>query len=245
MVKEIRPLGEETSYQYDVAGNRVAVIDANGQKIACEYDALNRLTKEKYFAVGDYVNPVREVKFIYDELGNLISYDDGTTSVAYTYDDLQRKTSKSVNYGPFTLSYSYTYYANGLKKSFTGPNGIPINYRYDDNNRLSGIDIQGQGQVTYNTYEWNSPTKITLPGGVTANYTYDPLMQVKSIEAKDQGQNRIMSYAYEHSASGNITAKTTEHGNYAYQYDKLYQLIQATNPVQPVRHIPTTLSATG
>ncbi|MCP4754200.1 MAG: hypothetical protein GY866_25215, partial [Proteobacteria bacterium] len=31
--------------------------------------------------------------------------------------------------------------------------------------------------------------------------------------------------------SGNITAKDTEHGNYAYQYDELHRLIEAKNPL--------------
>ena len=88
-----------------------------------------------------------------------------------------------VNYGAFTKSYSYTYFANGLKKTFTGPGGNTIKYTYDSNNRISGIAIPGQGQITYNTYQWNSPTKITLPGGATTEYRYDPLMQLASITA--------------------------------------------------------------
>lgn len=230
LVKEIRPMGEQTRYEYDADGNRTALIDAKDQKIAYEYDAANRLIRTRYFAAGDQANPIKTVTFTYDQLGNLISYHDGTTSATYTYDDLKRKIGESVNYGPFTLSYAYTYLANGLKKSFTGPDGLPLNYGYDENNRLSSIGIQGHGQVTYNTYLWNSPTKITLPGGTTAEYTYDPLMQLKSIDLKDPSRNPVIAYAYEYSGAGNITAKNTEHGHYGYQYDKLYRLTEALNP---------------
>ncbi|HIE02777.1 MAG: hypothetical protein VSS75_018585 [Candidatus Parabeggiatoa sp.] len=38
--------------------------------------------------------------------------------------------SKTVDYGPFSLSYAYEYYANGLKKSFTDPSGVKIIYSY-------------------------------------------------------------------------------------------------------------------
>lgn len=55
-------------------------------------------------------------------------------------------------------------------------------------------------------------------------------MQLKSITVRDPGQNALMAYNYEHSPAGNITAKNTEHGNYAYQYDELYRLTEAVNP---------------
>ena len=230
-IKVIRPMLEETTYGYDATGNRTSVLDSRGQKIAYTYNALNRLTQVNYYAAGDHINPVKTVDFTYDKLGSIKSYDDGTTSATYTYDDLQRKINESVNYGLFTKTYAYTYYDNGLKKTFTGPDSVSIDYTYDENNRISGIAIPGQGQITYNTYQWNSPTRITLPGGSTTDYTYDPLMQVKSIVAKDPGQNPLMTRDYTYSAVGNITAKDTEHGNYVYQYDNLRRLTEAVNPL--------------
>jgi len=93
--------------------------------------------------------------------------------------------------------------------------------------------MPGQGQITYNTYQWNSPAKVTLPGGSSTEYTYDPLMQVQSIISKDPAQNTLMTRSYDYSPAGNITTKDTEHGAYTYQYDELYRLTQATNPTLP------------
>ena len=106
-------------------------------------------------------------------------------------------------------------------------------YSQDENNRLAGISIPGQGLVTYNydREHWNSPAGKMLPGGSNQNYSYDPLMRVKSIMIKDPGQNTLMTRDYTHSAAGNITAKNTEHGNYQYDYDKLQRLIEAENPL--------------
>jgi RHS repeat-associated protein len=87
-----------------------------------------------------------------------------------------------------------------------------------------------KGRFYFMTYTWNMPASITLPGGTKREYSYNPLMQIKSFTAKDPGQNQLMTYNYQHSPAGNITAKNTEHGNYAYQYDELYRLKQATNP---------------
>ncbi|MEK8015524.1 MAG: RHS repeat-associated core domain-containing protein, partial [Candidatus Parabeggiatoa sp.] len=100
-----------------------------------------------------------------------------------------------------------------------------------ENNRLSAIDIPNAGRVTYNTYHWNRPAKITLPGGSQIDLAYDPLMRLLSKAVKDPAQQFLMDYEYEHSPANNITKKTTEQGEYAYQYDELSRLTQATNPV--------------
>jgi large repetitive protein len=232
LTKLIRPMLEATSYEYDSVGNRTEVLDAKGQRIEYSYNAVNRLTRVRYYAAGNHANPIKTVDFAYNNLGSLLTYDDGTTSATYTYDDLQRKISENVDYGPFTKTIAYSYYANSLKKSFTDPGGTDYEYAYDDNNRIAGLSIPGQGQITYNGYQWNSPVKVTLPGGSSTEYAYDPLMRVKAILAKDPGQNPIVKRQYQYSAAGNITSKSTEHGDYGYQYDALTRLTQAANPAR-------------
>jgi len=231
LLKLIRPMEEVTQYAYDAAGNQTTLRDAKGQKIRYQYDALNRLTQVDYYAATDHSTPVKTVDFSYDALGNLVSYEDGSTSATYRYDALQRKLSETVNYGSFTLSTAYEYEANGLKKAFTGPDGIKIAYEYDDNNRLSAIDIPNAGRVTYNTYKWNSPAKITLPGGSQIKLAYDPLMRLESQVTQDAAKNPITDVKYEHSPTDNITKKTTKDGEYSYQYDDAYRLTNASHPV--------------
>ncbi len=235
LIKIVRPMLEETAYEYDGNGNRTAVIDSRGQRIEYEYNAIDRLEKVLYFEAGNWDTPVKSVDFDYDNLGNLKSYDDGTTSAAYEYDDLQQKTSETVNYGGFSLSYAYTYTDNGLKKTFTGPDGTVIEYAYDDNNRLVGIAVPGQGQVNYqyDAAHWNRPAGKTIPGGGSTEYDYDPLMQLATMTSRDPGRNTLMSREYEYSPAGNITDKRTEHGDYSYNYDELHRLVGALNPTLP------------
>jgi RHS repeat-associated protein len=225
-----RPMGELSLFTYDAVGNKSSAIDANNQKIEYQYDALNQLIQVRYYSSEDHVTPVKTVDYTYDTMGNLLSYDDQITSGSYIYDDLQRKIKESVNYGDFNLSFQYTYYSNGLKESFTGPDGITYTYTYDTNNRLQDMTIPDEGKITYNTYQWNSPSKITLPGGTTTSYSYDPLMRLNSIHTKDPGQNTLMSQEYVYSPAGNITSKNTNHGVYTYQYDDLYRLTGASHP---------------
>ncbi len=91
LVKETRPIGEETSYAYDEAGNLVSKIDAKSQKTEYVYDAAGRLATIQYFNATDHTTPVKTVTLTYDKVGNITGYDDGTTSAVYVYDDLHPK----------------------------------------------------------------------------------------------------------------------------------------------------------
>lgn len=184
---------------------------------------------EKFIRPQPRGNHSRDVSYRYNELRRLTAYDDGTTAASYAYDNLQRKTQETVNYGPFNLSYAYSYYGNGQKKSFTAPDGVSYAYTYDPNNQLSAIQLP-TGAITVNAYTWTAPERITLPGGTTRSHQYDPRMRLTTISAKDAFQNSLLSYQYSYDKAGNITNKATEHGTYSYGYDNLYRLKTAANP---------------
>ena len=231
LVAETRPFGAATVYTYDAAGNLVQKIDAKDQKTAYTYDNAGRLVEIGYYAASTDSDPAKTVTFAYDAVGNLTGYDDGTTSAIYTYNDLYRKTAESVNYGAFTLESGYTYYANGLKKTYTGPDAVTYEYLFDANNQLAAVQIPGAGSVTVSEYTWNRPAVMLLPGGSTKSFCYDPLMRIKQITAKDPAANEVLDYAYTYDAADNITSKATGDGDYAYTYDNLYRLTAADNPI--------------
>jgi RHS repeat-associated protein len=230
--KEIRPGGQQTSYEYDRAGNLTKKIDAKDQKTEYKYDDAGRLVEIRYFESSDYINPVKSVTFTYDRVGNLTGYNDGITSAIYMYDDLYRKLSETLNYGSFELGYSYTYNRNGLKQTFTNPDGLTYEYTYDDDNQLVGVQIPEVGYITHSAYKWNRPEEVLFPGGSRRQYDYDPLMRVKSITAEDPGRNILMQYQYDYDKVSNIIEKSTGHGDYVYQYDALYRLRNADTPGQ-------------
>lgn len=215
LVKETRPMTEATTYAYDAAGNLLSKIDAKGQKIEHTHDDAGRLTRTRYYAAGDHATPVKTLSFTYNPAGNLSGYNDGATSATYGYDTSGRKLSETVDHGSFSKSLSYTYYNNGLKNTFTAPDSTVYTYTYDANNGLTGIQIPGHGYITYTGYTWNRPSAMTLPGGSTKAFTYDALMRITAITVKDPAQT-LMGYSYTYDGMDNITAKGTEHGNYAY-----------------------------
>jgi RHS repeat-associated protein len=230
LTKETRPMGEETTYQYDENGNLIEKTDAKNQKIVYTYDDAGRLETIEYYSSTDHTTPTKTVTFTYDKLGNILTYSDGTTNAAYTYDDAYRKTTETTDYGAFIKTNTYTYNDNGTKKTFTGPDGITYTYTYDDNNKISSVTIPDQGSITWPNYTWIRPQSITLPGGSQKAYAYDSLMRVKDITTKDPGQNNILHYQYDYDRMDNITDKETEHGTYTYQYDNLYRLTNTDSP---------------
>ncbi|MFH0731131.1 MAG: hypothetical protein V2B19_32905 [Pseudomonadota bacterium] len=230
MISETRPMGQQTTYAFDALSNLTDKIDAKNQRTEHVYDDAGRRVENRYYPNAGDTTPVKKVVFTYDDVGNLSSYDDGITSATYTYDRNNRKLTESVNYGSFTLGYSYTYYANGQKKSFTGPDNITYRYQYGSNNQVTGLEIPSLGTITYSDFTWNQPGRVTYPGGTVRALSYDPLMRTSRIRATGPADQTIMDYRYTFDAAGNIITKETEHGTYRYGYDDLDRLTSADNP---------------
>ncbi|MEW6486934.1 MAG: Ig-like domain-containing protein, partial [Thermodesulfobacteriota bacterium] len=133
LVRREQPLGQETRYAYDAEGQLIERTDARGQRMVAEYDLAGRLAAIRHYALGEDVVPVQEASFTYDRAGNLTTYSDGTTSGEYTYDDSYRKISEVIHHGAFEARSEYTYYRNGLRKTYTAPGGRTYQYTYDEN----------------------------------------------------------------------------------------------------------------
>ena len=232
LVKETRPMGQTLTYGYDAAGHLTEKTDPLNQKTEYEYDETGRMVETRFYAAGNHTTPIKTVTYGYDKVGNLTSYNDGVTSALYDFDGANRKISETVNYGTFQLTNRFTYYKNGLRASYTGPDGVTYGYAYDDNNQLTALEIPGTGTITWNEYLWTRPLTMALPGGTAKRFAYDPMMRTSSIDILDPGKNTILNYAYTHDRMDNIVTKETEHGDYSYDYDNLYRLTDVDNPVQ-------------
>jgi RHS repeat-associated protein len=230
ILSETRPMSQVYTYTYNTAGHLAIRIDAKDQKAEYLYDDAGRNTTIKHYATSAATTPAKTVALNYDAANLLDGYDDGTSSATYTYDELNRKTLETVNYGGFSKAYGYGYYKNGHKKTYTAPDGVTHTFSYNAANHLSAIQIPGAGAITFNRFEWKKPKSVTFPGGTTVNVNYDGLMRIKNISIKDPAQNPVMNYGYTMDDVGNITNQQTEHGAYQYGYDKLGRLEMVDNP---------------
>src|SRR5690606_14387244 len=84
-------------------------------------------------------------------------------SETYTYTALNQVETVTVNLGGFSKTYAYTYYPNGLKHTYTNPEGITYTYYYNKNNQLTAVHIPGQGQLTWSDFQWLMPQTLLLP----------------------------------------------------------------------------------
>jgi RHS repeat-associated protein len=191
LIKETRPDGTIYEYTYDATGNRLTKKVIQGGNVT---------TTTYTYDDADQLVSVNGTSYSYDANGNLIS--DGQRT--YTYDAQNRLTSVKDS-GGNTIA-SFTYYANGLRKTMTTTSGT-ITFHYDENNN-----------VTYETDQ---------NGNVVASYTYDD-------ENRPVSMTRGGTlYFYQYNAHGDVVALTDTSGTVVatYTYDAFGNLLSSTGTV--------------
>jgi RHS repeat-associated protein len=143
------------SFEYDLAGNQTAIIDAKGDRTEFEYDALNRL-KRKIEADPDGISgplssPV--TIYTYDAAGNLVLVKDArSNTTTYAYDNLNRRV-KTIDALLGETNYRYDNAGNLIAQ--TDALGHTTQSRYDSRNRLKET-IDAEGAIAKYGYDANN-----------------------------------------------------------------------------------------
>ncbi len=231
---------------YDENGNVIAFINPEQEQTKNYYDLANRLVKSEVYANKGDAKPIKVINYQISDKDLLTSWsqqlgsdlpegvqptpDIIPLSETYTYTNLDQLESVTVNYGAFSKTYSYSYYPNGLKKTYTNPEGAIYTYYYNKNNQLIAVHIPGQGQISYTAFSWMQPQTLLLPGGLNVTYSYDDFQKIKSQLLKGVDGQVLASEAYDYDLEHNLVKRTTDLGAYNYGYDALYQLTSAQAP---------------
>lgn len=222
------PMGQETAFTFDNGGNLKELINGEGHKTVYAYNSLNQPIQVDYFNQSDFTAPVKTVTFDYDPNGSMTGYDDAVTSAIYNYDELDRKTSTSVDFGSFTKTYASAY-PDHWTWTFTGPDAETTTFEYDGSGRLISAVHPTAGQTQYSNYLWDLPqTKITPAS--TINYGYDLNGRIASINVQDNMYTTILDRQYTYAPKGDLQNLDTEHGSYAYTHDELSRLTDINAP---------------
>ncbi|MDO3383999.1 RHS repeat-associated core domain-containing protein [Gilvimarinus algae] len=242
--QEIKPTGSRR-YEYDVNGNQTAHITPMGEVTRMQYDAANRLVASELFASTEQAQPVKRVTYNVAGRDRYTGYQQslGTDAAnrtadiialsgSYTYNGLGQVTSVTVNFGAFSKSYQYTYYPNGLKKTYTNPEGVTYTYYYNKNNQFAALHIPGAGQISHTNFQWMQPQTIVFPGGGQVQLSYEDFQRVKERVLKNPEQENMAQAVYDYDLVGDIETIDTEHGLYSFGYDSLYRLTEADYPVE-------------
>lgn len=195
------------SYAYDNNDNQISMTDKTGTT-TYTYDQLNRMRTKVVPGISGTttykINQVCNVNGSY-YMGDLIT--DAKGNVTKKIYDNAGRLWQVINGGNTT---SYSYLANGNKKSVTYPNGTSEEYTYYDDNRLNtltnknGILITEAYKYTYDE-NGNQLTKLDIKG--TTTYVYDKLNRLSQVT--DFG-NKITNYTYD--AAGNRLTETVKVG---------------------------------
>jgi RHS repeat-associated protein len=197
--KYVDPLTKAESVLYDGNHNLTQRTDRKGQITTYTYDNLNRLKQIRYqdgSTVTYTLDAANRIRKIVDSLNGTIDY---------TYDDFDRVTSSATAKG----TVSYTYYANGLRKTMTVSGQPALRYTYDDGNRLTRIDQDAAPSnnnvaqsVRFVYDKANRRTQTTLPNGMTVNYGFDDAGRLTSIIYKNPQGTQIGDLNYRYDAAG-------------------------------------------
>ena len=141
------------------------------------YDTLGRLTKTVTTDHGKD-DKTKTVTYTYDNVGNRLKEDNGTTTTSYTYNGLdQLKTSTKEKGTAVDEVRQYSYDANGnqtdVKNTKTGQTE---SYTYDAENRLSKVSVTDKDGKTaviqQNRYNGDGQRIQKVEGSKTTNYYY-------------------------------------------------------------------------
>ena len=178
---------ESYQYSYDKNSNIIEKIAVNNypkedsdkvnETKSYTYDTLGRLTKT---VTTDHNkdDKTKTVTYTYDNVGNRLKEDDGTTTTSYTYNGLdQLKTSTKEKRTAVDEVRQYSYDANGnqtdVKNTKTGQTE---SYTYDAENRLSKVAVTDKDGKTaviqQNRYNGEGQMIQKVEGSKTTNYYY-------------------------------------------------------------------------
>ena len=185
------------------------------------YDTLGRLIKT---VTTDHKkdDKTKAVTYTYDNVGNRLKEDDGTTTTSYTYNGLdQLKTSTKEKGTAVEEVRQYDYDANGnqtdVKNTKTGENQT---YVYDAENRLSQVSVTKDGNtavIQQNIYNGEGQRIQKVDGDEMTNYYYQDGVVAYTTDANGEqnSQNLI-------GTDGNVlaTERFQQNATQYYLYNK-------------------------
>jgi RHS repeat-associated protein len=212
------------TYGYDAVGNLTGRRDFNGRLTTYTYDARNRLlSRRPDTALGEPT-----VSFTYTKTGARETMTDATGTTVYGYDDRDRLLTKQTPHG--TLVYTYDPAGNVASLRSSSPDGVALDYAYDDLNRLESVVEHGPTAGT-TSYTFDAAGRLaseTAPNGVRTAMDYSDADWVTGLTISKGGAT-LAAYSYEVGPTG-LRVAATEHGGrqVAYSHDDAERLVGET-----------------
>jgi RHS repeat-associated protein len=236
----VDPNGNQTSWTYDAQGRVVQETRADGSSGSYIYETTSSRLKQRtdrkgvtttlaYYldnklASKSFSDTTPAVSYTYDAVtGQMLTVANGTDTLTWTYDNLDRPATEASTRNASTVGYSYDDAGNRVALIFNG--SAYLTYGYDQPSRLTAITYGAQSfGFSYDTT--SRRTAMTYPNGVVTSYGYDTESRLTSLGASLNG-TPITSFGYVLDAAGNRTSKTTLDWTDTYGYDAANRLVSA------------------
>ncbi|MEO8847631.1 MAG: RHS repeat-associated core domain-containing protein, partial [Casimicrobiaceae bacterium] len=138
-------LSRET-YTLDLDGNRTRIDYADSTHVEYQYDALDRIVRERHFASGGTLQS--DLVYAYDAVGNRIASGPATAPVAFSYNANDQLVSGG------GVSYAYDAAGRRTQESWTvGAAAFQRRYQWDGEDRLIAFDDSSVG--TSDSYQYD------------------------------------------------------------------------------------------
>jgi RHS repeat-associated protein len=212
---------DEATVTYSDNGQTTAATDAEGNKTTYEYDGFDRLLKTRYPSTtkGAGTSSTTDYELLaYDANGNVTSLTlRDATSIAYTYDNLNRLTFKNLPGTDPDVAYTYDLFGRPLTLATSAQS---VTLAWDALGRLSS-DAQPFGTMNYQYDAVGHRTRVTYPGSSYVTYDYDIVGDMTTV--KESGTTTLATYAYDN--LGRRTSLTLGNGVVStYTYDTVSRL---------------------
>jgi RHS repeat-associated protein len=215
-------VGLTTRFEYDPAGQLIAVRSPENGDVLCFYTEAGLLEKIQD-SQGNSIN------YHYDSEGNRIReeiQDPGAQLTKYVdlvYDSKNR-VSRIVQ--PDATSTSYLYDATGNVVSQMNGGGISTAYAYDGLNRLQAITDPGDVYTLYSHDSSGNVSSVLDGENHITSYAHDDFGHRLDISSPDAG---AANYSYD--LTGNMITRSNANGITAtYSYDALNRLVSVRYP---------------
>lgn len=216
---------QTTRFEYDLAGNTTAIINALAQKSEFVFDELGRLVEEKDPLAHSPVD--LSTSYTHDELGNVLTRTDrnGETT-RFTYDILNRLVKAEYLADGTEENFIYDHFGDLVE---VNNQNVSYVYTYDDAHRLKTKTDSRLGKTLEWTYDdvGNVRTKTDYEGNVTT-YTYDSSNRLVAAQNPN-----FLQASYFYDGAGRLINRTLSNGSIAnYQYDQDGRLSKLSNKNQ-------------
>jgi RHS repeat-associated protein len=221
----------ERTLTYSNDGLVTSLKDAENNLTTYEYDGFNRLSKIRYPSPTKGAGTSSTTDY-----EQLLSYDANSnpgsrrlrngTSIAFTYNNLNRVTAKNLPGTEPDVSYAYDNLGRLTSASQTGSS---LTFGWDALSRKTSEAITANGATLTTTFAYdaaNRRTSVTYPSAtaLTVSYAYLTTGELDTIK---QGAVVLADYTYDN--LGNRTAAAFEGASQAFTYDPVSRLSQLTN----------------